>query len=763
MSENFYSGKSGGEIVRILGKHLAHWPLFLSLVLVSLVAAWFYNRSVSPVYEASASLLIADGSSGSPDTRLLESFNIAPSDKSLQNEIEIIRSKTLMKEVVRELCLYAPVLEDAPKEDRSAYLSSPVIIEVRDPEHITSTGKVYFMYDDLRNSVRIDGMSFPLNTWSTTNYGLLRFKTNPSFRQDATFPLYFSLTSPYSIANNYVSRLSVLPLNRNSSIVSIRFRDEIAQRAKDILNTLSDAYARSAISVKNVMSNNSLRFLEDRIRYIENDLDSLELKIQLYKSQKGIIDLSSQGKMFLNNVSSNDQRIGDINMQLSILDQVEKYVQSKDGANGIVPSTFGLNEPMLNKLLDKLYSAQMQYEQSKNLSDINNPQMLAIKSEIDQLKPSLLENIANLRNNLTTGSRSLAALNNGFSSVLTRIPKQEKELLEFSRRQMIKSSVYTFLLQKREEAALTASSTIPNSRIIDPAEAALIPPSPGKAVVYTMAVFLGLFMSALIVTLKDVFNTKIIYRSEIESITPVPVVSEFVQLKKGQSLIVNNARFSLISEQFRQLRSATGLHEQTDVKMRILVSSGLSGEGKSFVSANLALSLALAGKKVVLVDLDLRKPGITAMFGLRAFPGISEYLVSNQQPMDFVRATKYDNLCVVPAGNEDVSPTELLLNGRLHSVLESLSERFDFTIIDTAPVDIVSDAYILSRYCDQTLFVVRQGFTPRSVVQVLQEGNKLATLKSVSIVFNSVRSGGFLAGLSGYRYGYGSQKFVSLS
>ncbi len=759
MAENSYTiNKKSGLLNLLMFRYLPYWPLFVSLVLASCAIAWYYIHLLPPMYEATTTLLIKEDKQGAGDAKASESLSFTPSNKNLKNEIEILNSKNLMKEVVEKLQLYAPVFEESRIKQLSAYSTSPIIIKVKDPDKLTEQDKVSFSYNEKDHTVKVDNHVYPLDVWSTTLYGTLMFSKNDRQESSTGNPLYFSLIKPRSMVNVYLSSLNISPVDRDASVVLLSIKDNVSRRAEDILNSLTEAYGKSSIADKNALAINTLAFLQDRIKYVENDLDSLEKKIEGYKTERGIVDLSSQGKIFLENVSANDQKVASINIQLAVLDQVERYVMYKDKKNGLVPATLGIQDPLLTELLQKLYDAEVQYEKLRKTSAENNPALITIKSEIEQIRPSILEIIQNQRASLQASIRKINTSNNTYNSVLSKIPQQEKNLLDFSRRQGIKSSVYTYLLQKREETALSLSSSIADNKVIDSAEAYAIPNGPSQSIIYLLAIGLGILLSIAAITVKDYGNTKILFRSEIESFTTVPIVAEITKVNEKLSLVVNNPKYVFIAEQFRQLRAAIGLHGKKANKIKLLVTSSISGEGKSFVCANLALSLALAGKKVMLIDLDLRNPKITEIFGLRSSKGAAEYLEGDAETFEVIKQTSYGQLFVVPSGKGNANPTELLLNGKLELLFSSLEEMFDYIIVDTSPIEPVTDAYVLSQYCDAVLFVIRHGFTPKTTVQLLDESNKIKALKNLAIVFNGVKSRGFTEKGYGYGYGYGYDK-----
>jgi tyrosine-protein kinase Etk/Wzc len=739
----------------LIFRFMPYWPLFILLFVLFGFGAWLYIRYAKPMYEDYATILIKDEKKGVDDSKMLETLNFYTSKKIVENEMVIIKSRALMKEVVEKLKLYAPIYEQGRIKNVIAYNSSPITIEAQQPDSLKASGEVPFTFNRDKRTVVINKENYKLNEWISTPYGILKFTENLKANIAPSTPLYFTIMNPEGVASTLSSRLSIMPANKISTVLQLTLADESPVRAKEILDELTEVYAKSTINEKNALAANTLSFIEERLKYVEKDLNSIEKSIQQYKSQKGIVDLSEQGKVFLQNVSNNDRQSANINMQLAVLDQVEQYVVSKNNKTGIVPATLGLEDNVLTQLLDKLYNAEIEYEKLRQTMAENNPAVVAIAGEIENIRPAILENVRNQRTSLQASLDNLKLTNGIYTSMLKTIPQKERELLEISRQQTIKNSVYSFLLQKREETALSSSSTIADSRLIDKAIASYTPVSPKKFIVYLGALVLAFITAIFIVISKEILTNKILFRSDIEGYTQIPIAAEIASVKHKQELVINQPDNVYVSEQFRHLRAAIGLYGKVASKQKILITSSIAGEGKSFVAANLALSIAMSGKKVVLLDADLRGPKTSIIFGIEDKAGLSEYLEENASVGEILIDSGNKNLYVISAGGPCNNPTELLLNGKLDKLFTHLENQFDYIIIDTSPTDPVTDAFVLSEYCDKTLFVVRHGYTPKTMVQLLDENNKIKALHNPSIVFNGVKKRGFLNGSYGFGYGFG--------
>jgi tyrosine-protein kinase Etk/Wzc len=742
----------------LLLKYLSYWPLFLALLIICGAGAWLYLKFKVPVYDVKATIIIKDEQKGIDDAQILQSLNVFSSKEIVENEIEIIKSQTLAQEVVRNLSLYAPISEKRGLAGHSAYITSPIRIVAKSPDSLRFVEKVYFTYNAAKQQVNIHDTIYSLNQWMNSPYGLLKFMPNPDYSHtdnDKTGPLYFSIVPVASMASGIAEGLDVGASNKLSSVVNITWKDEVPQRGKAIVNELIAAYNRAAIADKNTLAANTLSFVDDRLRYITHDLDSIEANLQHFKTQNNIVDITEQGKQFLQSVGENDQKISQMNMQLAILDQVENYVSGKVHTGGIVPSTVGITDPELSNLLDKLYTAELEYEKMKKIAPENNPMLVSITNQINKIKPSVLENIQSQRKGLIAGKENIAATNSKYSSMLNTIPVKERQLLEISRQQTIKNDIYNFLLQKREEAAISYASTVANNRLVDSAMASQNPVSPNKPVIYIIAVIIALGAGIGFIETKDLLNNNISSQAEIEKYTSIPIIGELVKSDSKNPIVVNEFNQSFIAEEFRQLRTALNYLGINSRKKRLLITSTISAEGKSFVASNLAISIALTNKRVALIDLDLRRPALATMLNVSDAEGISQYLKGEKEIESIIKRTEHsNNLFLIPSGPITNNPSELLLNGKIGELFTYLEGLFDFIIVDTAPVNPVTDASILSPLCDATLYVIRQEVTPRMFVQKLDRYSRIKSLKNIAIVLNGAKGKGFKKYDDSYSYGY---------
>ena len=751
--------KEERSIIQVVSTYVPYWPLFAIFLLLSMFCGFLYLRYAVPKYEAYATIIIKDEKKGYDDSKMMESLNLINTKKIIDNEIEVLQSRTLMNEVVKKLHLYAPVFQEGKIKSISAYEISPLLIEAMNPDSLNSSKNIELYYDVTKGTVLLNkSFTGPVNEWLKTPYGILRFIHNDKNVPVATTApnkhCFFYLRSSKFVAAYMLSNLKLSASSKSSSVINLSYRDETPKLAEDILNQLIVSYGESALKEKNILAKNTLSFIEDRLSIVKNDLDSIERKLQQYKTGRGAVDISRQSQIYLDNVSANDKRVSDINMQVAVMDQLEKSASSP-GSIGMIPSTLGVNDPALTQQMNNLSALQMQYDKLKTTVAENNPLLLSLTEQINQIKPTILNNIQSQRQSLEKNRSSLYASGGIYNNVLSSIPQKERQLVEISRDQNIKNSIYTFLLQKREESELSYASTISDSRVVNYAMASRSPISPNRLIIYMVAVAVALGCPIAFVTIRETLSPKILYRQEIESLTNVPVVGEISFNKSKEPLVVQPGIRTVITEEFRKVRvSLLSLGINAGHK-KILITSSISGEGKSFVAANLATSLSLTGKKVVLVDMDLHNPGLGKIFGIKEQPGVSDYLIGKEGLEKIIHNISGNgDLYYISSGILQQDSSEILENGKVQELIAQLDADFDVVIIDTAPVILITDAFLLSSLCDATLYVVRHKFTPKMLIKRIDTSMDINPIKNAGIIFNGVMTRGFFRNNYGYGYNY---------
>ena len=743
---------------QIASKYLPYWPLFIIATAIAIAAAYTYIKYAIPIYEATATIIIKDEKKGNEESKLVESLDQISSKKIVENEIEIIQSRKLMEDVVRDLGLYAPIYEKGDVHDLLAYRTSPISIVALFPDSLHYFKRIDIDFNKERQVILNHKYEYPLDSFENTPYGRLKFVSNKYFSGDTAHrQLYFSLNQPKELAPAFLGSLTAEAASKLSSIVNLTYIDPDPIRAENILNQLILSYQKSANEEKDALAKNTLSFVNARLALVSHDLDSIERRVQQFKSSNQAVNISEQGQLYLQNVSANNQKLGDVNTQLAILDKVDQYVKSNNNSkNGIVPSTLGISDPQLSQLIDKLYNSELEYDNLKKTVGENNPSLVAIKDRINKIKPSILSNINSQRQSLIATRDNIASTNNSYNSVLQTVPQKERELLDITREQQIKSDLYSFLLQKKEESEIAAASSSANSRVVDYAQSGGVPISPNGKLIYGFFILLFVGTVGAFIFIKEFLTGKVLYRQQIESLTSIPIIGEIAFDKSKDKIVIEKGRRSFIAEEFRKLRISLSFLGINASHKKILVTSGISGEGKSFISTNLAVSLALTGKKVILVDMDLNNPTLDKILNINREEGVTEFLEGEKDAEEIIKQLKdHENLFFISAGsNLPADPTELLANGRVRDLIDYLENIFDFVIIDTSPIVLVTDGYVLTGLCDATLYVIRHNYTPKVLVKRIDENIDINPINNPAIVFNGVKMRGFFKNNYGYGYDY---------
>ncbi|SEJ72585.1 capsular exopolysaccharide family [Dyadobacter sp. SG02] len=741
-------------------RYLRYWYLFPVFLFLALISAFFYLQVTPPTYSTKTSILIKDenkGLSGAQGDILSELSSQFGGNKLVENELEIIRSQTLMEQVIKELNLDVAYRAKDGLRKVSLYKTSPIIIK---PEVVTPLAYkeplVIHMVDSTHFRFNDEDKVFTFNQRFNNAWGaFVVTKGVPSEFTDVTVVF----TEVKNLAEIMLKSLSVEQPNVKSTVLELTFEDSHVQRSKDVLNKLLDVYVQSSLSDKNSEASNTLKFIENRLGLITGELGDVEKDVESYKTNQGITDISAESQLFLENIKENDTKLNEVNTKISILESVDNYIQNA-GEGAVAPATYMIDDPVLVSLLTKFNELELQRERYARTTSPNNPLLETINTQLAGTRQSIRENVQNLKRGMAVTKRNLEGINTRFSAGLRSIPKKEREFVGIKRQQSIKEELYLYLLQKREETALAYASTVTDSRLIDAPIATFNPIKPKKAFVWLGAGVGGLVIPVLLINLLFLMNNTVQRREEIEKVTHSAILGEIGQMKAGQSgedAIIKMTSRSAVAEQFRALR--TNLQYLGDGSCRVIMfTSSIGGEGKSFVSINLAASLAYSDKRVLLIGLDLRKPTLHDRLMVPNKFGISNCLIGQGHYEDFIQSTgvhpKFD---VLTSGPIPPNPSELLSNGKLPLLLAELRQKYDYILIDSPPYGLVTDSALIAEHADATLYIVRFNYTIIDHLKRIGELQRTKRFANLSIIFNGVNYGvgyGYGYGYGGYGYGY---------
>ncbi|WP_149243704.1 tyrosine-protein kinase [Dyadobacter sp. 32] len=752
--ENYEEPEEKFDLNSYIRRYLRYWYLFPIFIALTITAAWYYLQTTQPIFLAKTTLLIKDEKKGigsGAEGTIMEEMAQFNGNKLVENEIEILKSQMLMGQVIKDLNLdvYVDVKDGLKTID--LYAKSPVVVK-------TELISEFALHNPMLIHL-VDSTKFRINDEDQT------YKFGQKLRNPwGLFIVEKGVASPYKeiqvhfqnvqgLTGGMLGRLSVSVLNPKSTVLELSFEDPSIQRGKDVLNKLLDVYVQSSLNDKNSEASNTLKFIESRLGLITGELGDVEKDVEVYKTSKGLTDISAESQLFLENIKENDAKLNEINTQIKILESVDNFVQNP-GVGAAAPATYMINDPVLVSLLTKFNELDLQRERYARTTQAGNPLLETITTQLAQTRQAIRENVQNLRRGMDVTKQNLEGINTRFSSGLRSIPQKEREYVGIKRQQTIKENLYLYLLQKREETALAYASTVTDSRLIDAPVASYLPIKPKRSTIWLGSLAAGIAIPILLINLIFLLNNTVQHRDEIEKITHASVLGEIGMMKtiKGQApteSIIKMTSRSAVAEQFRALR--TNLQYLGDGSCRtIMFTSSIGSEGKSFISINLAASLAFSDKRVILLGLDLRKPSLHERLEINNKRGVSNYLVGQTNLEQLIQKTSvHPKFDVMASGPLPPNPSELISNGRLPLLLAELREQYDYILIDSPPYGLVTDAALIAEYVDASLYVVRFNYTLKDHLNRISELQRSKRFKNLSIIYNGVNYG------SGYGYGYG--------
>ncbi len=769
MSEDqFFEDKPQSNILtQIFHRYLPFWPFLVIFLAITLSVAFVYLRAQTKIYVATAKVLLKDPQKGGGDSKVLDALNIFSEKKIVENEILVLRSSSILQEVVKQLDFYTTVYNEGKVQTEELFgTNAPLFFQaVNKDTTINGGGKFSLEIDWNKNTYKLDkithGFSDIINIAGTEYRAII----NNEYNKNAIGKNFFVIFNNLASAAGSIS-LAIEPLSFSSTVLNLSIQTPVPEKGIKILNKLFEVYNIAGIKDKNEIAIRTLKFVDDRLSKVTADLDSVERNESAIKAREGITDISEQGGEYAGILKELDNKKTTIDLQMDILSGVQSYVNSKGRQRGTVPATQMVSDPIMSGLISQLYTAEFDLENARSTAGEKSETVILADQKVTKIKNDIKESINNIRNNFQIERSSLNAGIAKYNSLLAQLPGKERALLAISRQQAIKNNIYTFLLNKREETAISSASTTADLRVLENG-GSYGPISPIPKNYYLMGLLAGLLAFLLYVQLNEPLNSKVLFRSEIENKTKIPVIAEIIQTPDKNNIAITEGKRTVVAEQFRALRTNLGYMGLSEKNKTILVTSSISGEGKSFIATNLALSITLTGKKVALLEMDLRKPKLSKELGVKRDPGISGYLIGKSTLEEIIKPTAYNNLFLITAGPIPPNPTELIGKPEFAVMIEELKKRFDYLIIDSAPVGPVTDSQLLHEYAQTTIYVVRHDVTPSVFLKLMDGLYKEKKFNNMCVVFNGIKPrgasflnygfGGYGNGYGyGYGYGYGS-------
>ena len=751
----------------ILFKVYRHWYLFVITIVVALAIAFLFNKYSKPIYEVEATVLVKDKSEYKMNPQDMIGLGFFNSMQNLQNEIGILQSWSLTYKALLNSGFEVSYFTIDQLITRELYKDAPFTVvfdtAVPQPVNIRFTvnilsGRQYQLsanYENVefysfskREKVpgKIENVAFektyPFGEEVSNGQFRFRILLNPNFKPaiDTKYSYFFVFNDYEALVGEFRS-FTIEPINREASILGIKLRGRNGQKLVDFANNLTNEYIARGLDRKNLATQRTVEFIEKELQGIADTLYSSEKALEVFRTNKEIMNLDDASKQVFDKMMELQDQMAILMVKSKYLNNLKEYIEKNKGLDElIVPSSMGVENDLLNDLtmqLTKLYTDRTELAQYTNSK---NPSLNSLDLQIETTRNALYENI---KSAINTNNIELKELNNRmgtFTSRINELPDTQRILFGMERRFKLTDAIYTYLLEKQSEARITQASNLPDNEVLDKApHAGFAMVYPKKSLNYIIALILGLILPVLYVLAKDYFNDKIMEREDVEKITKLPVAGHIIHNDKPNKVVVVEYPKSTITESFRSVRTNVQYLLQGREKQVILITSDMVSAGKTFSSINLASVFALYGKKTLLLGFDLRKPKIFQEFGLTNTEGISSYLI-NKSPLDaIIQNSGIENFDIIMAGPIPPNPAELIASDKCTEFFTRLKERYDYIIIDTPPIGLVTDAFLLMKHSDVNIFLVRQGYTHKKIFASIIRDIELRKIPNMAILINDVK------------------------
>jgi capsular exopolysaccharide synthesis family protein len=763
--------KGGGddnvELQKIVSIFFANWKVFAISIIVCLFLVFLFIAFSTPKYYIHAKILVEDdensgasmlNSSGS----MLKDFGGLFNQKSnVDNEADIVQTRDLMSKVVRQLSLNIEYYQGGPLKGFELYKTAPFLVIPVNIED--SVGKTEFavtpvstdkftLYDS-KADLKVAGKFG--DTLKVEGVGAFAIqKTSYPFNPEESYSVV--INSVDAAIYTYLAWLDVRIPNKQVTTIDLQLQSSIPEKGEDVLNALISAYIKGNLDEKNKIADSTLKFISERLDSVKDELNGVEKTVQYFKQTNNIADLEEQSKLLLDNSSDFYKQLNQVDVQIQVAGSMLKYLKDPANSKRVVPSLLANTDPSFAGLFEKYNALQVQRDALSLSNTENNPVVKNLNGQINNLRTDLINNLTNQFNALQISRDKLVKENSNIRGEINKVPSKERQFLDLSRQQEMKQNLYLYLLQKKEETAISKAANIPTVRMIDSPKSEIEPFSPQKPLLLVAGLFVGTVLPFAFIIAKRSINNKVSSRDDLENGSSIPICGEINHHRGKTNLIVKDNSRSPISEQFRAIRTNLKFIIRNVENPIVLLTSSMSGEGKSFIATNLALTYALSNKKVLLVELDLRKPKISYNLKLNNDTGFSNYVISEINIDSIIQPSGVnDNLFVLGSGPIPPNPAELLLSSKVRLLFEQLRQKFDFIIIDAPPVGLVTDALIASEFSDANLYVVRAKYTFKGQLAIANELMASGKMKQVYFILNDADLDRSRNYHYGYGYGYG--------
>jgi tyrosine-protein kinase Etk/Wzc len=769
--QNYYIPEAEGiDFRRYFSLFVSNWYWFAAALFITLALAYGANRWGEEIYTVQSTMLISDeeyGGGYAEMDKIIPGGDIFRPRQNLKNEIGILKSFGLNHEVMYQLpefhVVYTAVGKRGIAESRM-YKTSPFVvaldtatvrfqpgkrvdIKILSPERYQMVIEADDYEGEHSFGERFDkfGFDFTINP---------RYSDASPYVEGGSNKYWFYITTPAALANFYRSRLAVTPIEEEATMVTLTVSGPVPEQEADYLYTLMREYLQQGLDWKNEAADKTIKFINEQIGFISDSLTNAEDDMESFRLNNRFVDLTTEGNLVLQRLEKYESEKNTINLQMQYYEYLREYLVSRDESGLIVsPSAMGVSDPLLIRLVEELSNLQLQQKQLGFVVKDDLPAASLVTGKLEEARDALLENVRNSINQLKISLDDVQERIADVDRQLGRLPGTERRLIQIQRNFDLNNTVYNFLLEKRAEAGIAMASKVSDSKIIDDAEpynAVRIKPKTRQN--YMMALILGLLLPAIAIILIDLMNNKVIDKKDIERATKAPILGFISHSGYSSELPVVEKPGSTLAESFRSIRTSLKYFTPEDQPVVVAVTSTVSGEGKTFVALNLAAIVSMLGRKTLLIGLDLRKPRTQKILGASNAEGMSTFLSGNCSYGDVIQKTDVENLWFAAAGPVPPNPAELIERQAMSDFLEKARKQFDYIIIDTPPAAVVTDALLLAQKSDVTLFVVRQRYSSKSTLNLIDEIYKNKEIKNPGIIVNDISMSGYYG--YGLRYGY---------
>lgn len=751
----------GINLYGILLKYWVYWPWFVASIAICLTSTYIYLRYQQPVYNIKAAVLIKEQDAPKNNNHsalsAIQDLGMISMTKNFDNELQILKSMTIIKKVVSDLELYITHAEDRRwGYDLPLYQNVPVKVymspnEADKLENIITLEmdyrkegildiKMKYIHDgqkkELEQSFKKLPVAFP------SEVGVITFTPDSAFNKSMRLKAH--IYNPNGAAAQYGSNMSVTATSKTTTIAQINVYNTVKQRGIDFINHLVDVYNQEANDEKNEVAQKTAEFIEERIGIINKELGNTENTLATFKQRSRLTDLNNDAQMALQETSRYEQQLTANETELNLIQELSNYIHNPENADEVIPANVGIQDPNLAHVINQYNTMMVERKRLLRTSSENNPAVINLNSGIEAMRNTVQATVKSVLRGLQITEANLKREARKHEGRISNAPNQEKEYMSIARQQEIKANLYTILLQKREDNAITLASTASNGRIIEQPMAAGTPVSPKKKVYLLGAFIIGVALPIGFIYLMDLLKYRIEKRSDVERITHVPIIGEIpkgdLQKNVRGSILIHENKNDMMEEVFRSLRTNL-LFMLTPEQKVVMITSTQPGEGKSFISGNLAVSLAYLGKKVIIIGLDIRKSGMEHTFDIDKHRlGITDYLGDpTKYPLSelIIPSEISPNLDILPRGSVPPNPTELVDRPALEEIMKELKNHYDLILLDTAPAAMVTDTSIISRVADICIYICRADYTPKMAFQFINEWQQSTHLRVVTVI-NSI-------------------------